>query len=779
MNKLLLTTLAMGLAVPVWAQQQTSLTGKDYAHAESFLNYNTEKLIDHNMVTPNWVSGDIFWYRVLTAQGSEFILVNPAKKTKSVAFDHSKLAAAISNATGKQFSASQLPFQTFAFTPDGKALLFRAEGKGWKCTLDNYQLSPNEAVPMDRRRRAADFTEVFSPDGKKAVFIQDYNLWLRDVATGNKSALTTDGVKDNGYATDNAGWKHSDKAIVTWSPDSKKIATYQQDQRMVNDMYLVTTNVGKPTLKSWKYPLPGDEHIAMIKRVIINIDEPKVIVLNVVPDPHRATLSDDISSGGKGLDDIDWNKEATVMAFVSTSRDHKVEKFRLADAATGAVQEVFEEKVATQFESGQGSINWRYLHGSKEILWYSERDNWGHLYLYDATTGKLKNQITKGDWTVTKLLKVDEKEREIYFLADGRDVVNPYFTHLYKVGFDGRNLKELTPEAGNHQVTLSPTSKYFIDRYSQPATAPVTTLRGADGKLISVLEKTDLSRLAASGWKAPIPITVKAHDGITDLYGVMYTPTNLDVTKSYPIINRIYPGPQGGSVGSWSFSASRGDDQALAELGFIVVAIEGSSNPLRSKSYHDMNYGNIADNTLTDQITGMQQLAKKYPYIDITRVGIWGHSGGGFATAAAMFRYPDFFKVGISESGNHDNRNYEDDWGERYIGLLKTAADGNSNYEAQANQNFAKDLKGHLLLAHGLMDDNVPPYNTMLVVEALEKANKDYDLVVFPNSPHGYGSYSPYMMRRRWDYFVRYLQGAQPPREYELKTTQDPRNLSQ
>lgn len=782
MNKFLLSLMSAGLAWPALAQQAAPLSVKDYEHAESFMNYRTEPYIDHGTVIPNWISGDLFWYRILTAQGSEFIKVNPVKGTRSSAFDQQKLASSLSAATGKTYEAANLPFQTVRFAEDGQSISFDAEGKKWNCSLTAYtcieagMATGKPVVHAGKPGRRGTANEIISPDGKKAAFLFEDNLWVRDINSDQRKQLTTDGIKDFGYATDNAGWKHSERPILLWSPDSKKIATYQQDQRKVSDMYLVTTNVGKPTLKAWKYPLPGDKDIATIHRVIIDVEKAKVIVLQVEPDPHRATLSDDISSGGKGLDDVDWNSDASALAFVSTSRDHKQEKFRIADAATGAVREVFEEKVATQFESGQGSINWRYLHQSKEVIWYSERDNYGHLYLYDATTGKVKNQITKGNWVVTKLLEVDEKNRLLYFMADGLDPENPYFSHLYKIGFDGKHLTPLSPEGGNHQITLLPSRNYFIDRYSKPDAAAITTLRNLNGKLVAVLEKTDISRLKASGWKAPIPIVVKAHDGQTDLYGLMYTPTHLDAAKKYPVLNKIYPGPQGGSVGSWSFSASRGDDQALAELGFVVVEIEGSSNPLRSKSYHDMNYGNIADNTLPDQVSGMQQLAQKYPFIDIDRAGIWGHSGGGFATAAAMFRYPDFFKVGISESGNHDNRNYEDDWGERYIGLLSPQGDGLSNYEAQANQNYAKNLKGKLMLAHGLMDDNVPPYNTMLVVEALEKANKDYDLVVFPNSPHGYGSYSPYMMRRRWDYFVRYLLGATPPHEYELKITPDPRN---
>ncbi|MDR6941865.1 S9 family peptidase [Mucilaginibacter pocheonensis] len=781
MNKYLLSVTILAFALSANAQQGNTLTEKDYARAEGFMSYNTEQLVDHGRVTPNWIGGDKFWYRILTAQGSEFILVDPARKTRTPAFDQQKLAAALSTALGKGYEAGRLPFRTISFSADGRSVLFEANGKSWKCDLQSYQVTPDDAMVGDKaagpRRRGID-DEVLSPDGNLAAYIKDYNLWVRDTKTGKHTQLTTDGAKDFGYATDNAGWKSSDGPVLRWSPDSKKIATFKQDERKVGDMYLVTTNVGHPTLKAWKYPLPGDSVIATIQRVIINIDGPKVIGLQVPPDPHRATLSDDIASSGT-FDDVDWNADASKLAFVSTSRDHKQEKFRIADAATGAVREVFEETVPTQYESGQGTINWKYLAKTNEIIWFSERDNWGHLYLYDALTGKLKNQITKGDWAVTELLKVDEKNRLIYFLADGREPGNPYFTHLYKVGFNGKNLSLLTPEEGNHQVTLSPSGNYFIDSYSKPDVAPVTVLRSLNGKLVSTLEKTDIARLTAAGWKAPTPITVKAHDGQTDIYGLMFTPTNLDPSKKYPIINNIYPGPQGGSVGSWSFFSARGDCQALAELGFVVIQLEGTSNPLRSKSYHDMNYGHMAENTLPDQVTGMQQLAQKYSYIDINRAGIWGHSGGGFATAAAMFRFPDFFKVGISESGNHDNRNYEDDWGERYIGLLTPQPDGTSNYEAQANQNYAKNLKGKLMLAHGLMDNNVPPYNTMLVVEALEKANKNYDLVVFPNSAHGYGQYSLYMTRRRWDYFVKNLMGAELPKEYLLKGKTDPRNSMQ
>ncbi|HET6766411.1 MAG TPA: DPP IV N-terminal domain-containing protein [Chitinophagaceae bacterium] len=780
MKRLSLFLIASSIILSTNAQE--ALTPKDYQNAENMLGYNTQKYVDRANVSPNWLTGDKFWYRVLTPTGSEFILVDPEKGTKTAAFDHEKLAKVLSSATGRSYTASMLPFQSISYSPDGKTILFNADKKLWKYELASGSITGDTASNANTQRGQGGFRgrsiEVLSPDKTKAVFIKDHNLWIRDTKTNEQRPLTTDGIKDFGYATDNAGWRGSDAAIVRWSPDSKKIATFRQDQRNVGEMYLTTTNVGHPTLKTWKYPLPGDKDIPMIHRCVINVDEPRIIMLNIPPDPHRGSLSDDISSSGT-FDDIDWNPNGSEHAFLSTSRDHKRSRMRIANALTGEVRDVFEEVVATQYESGQGAINWRYLPKTKEFIWYSERDDWGHLYLYDATTGKLKNQITKGNWVVTRLIKVDEKNRQLYFMACGTQPENPYFAQFYKIGFDGKNLTLLSPGAGTHNINLSPSENYFIDSYSKPDVPSVTVLREINGKQIAELEKTDISRLKAAGWKPPTPFSVKSHDGKDDIYGIMFTPTNLDPKRKYPVIDYIYPGPQGGSVGSWGFSAARSDHQALAELGFVVVLIEGTGNPDRSKSFHDKYWPDMSTNTLPDQIAGLRQLAQRYSYIDTTKVGIWGHSGGGFATAAAMFRYSDFFKVGISESGNHDNRNYEDDWGERYIGLLTKGPDGKDNYEAQANQTYAKNLKGKLMLAHGLMDNNVPPYNTYLVIEALTKANKDYDLVVFPNATHGFGTYSPYMMRRRWDYFVKNLLGKEPPPNYQLETKTDPRNGGQ
>lgn len=701
-----------------------------------------------------WV---ILVFSVLSVNAQDKKVYTPADYDRAV----SKLGFKVADALAKQeVNVQWLPDGKLWFkTPDGNDYTI-IDPKTKKRTSSVQQ--PASAVNAARNARGS--YQAVSPDGKKAVFVKDWNLWVKDIATGKEKQLTADGVKDYGYATDNAGWKHSDNAIVLWSPDSKKIATFQQDQRHVNDMYLVRTKVGAPELEQWKYPLPGDSAIIKIQRLVIDVESGDMVRFKMPADDRRGTLCDDIACTGS-FDDNQWTADGEQLAFVSVSRDHKTATFKIANTQTGGVRTVFEESVATQYESGRGAVNWKYFPETGEVIWYSERDGWGHLYMYDAATGNLKYQITKGDFVVTRVLGANPKTKQIIFEAKGKEAgENPYFNHFYKTDFNGKNLVSLTPASGDHTISFSPDSLFIIDKYSTVTTPPVTELRNINGKKIVDLNSIDVKPLTDAGWVAPEIFTVKSADNKYDLYGLLYRPEQLDASKKYPVVVYIYPGPQGGSVGNWSFRPMAGDFQALAELGFIVVRLEGSCNPGRSKAFHDECYGNMGENTLPDQIAGLKQLAEKYNYMDLDRVGIWGHSGGGFATASAMFKYPDFFKVGIAESGNHDNRNYEDDWGERYIGLLQ-----GDNYEKQANQLYAKNLKGKLLIVHGGMDDNVPPYNAYLVVDALVKANKDFDLLIFPNARHGFGADSYYMMRRRWDYFVINLLGAVPPKEYKIE----------
>jgi dipeptidyl-peptidase 4 len=733
---LLATAVAVVMAsLPALAQQaaaRRALTAADYAQAEKFMNYNVTPLVLRSGIRPTFLPDDSFWYAVTTEKGQEYVVIDPAKRTRGEA-------------------------------PEDIRRRAQAE----------------QQEQRGRGRGAAARTDVPSPDGKRTAFVRDHNLWVRDLATKKETQLTTDGIEDFAYAKNNAGWTKSERPILLWSPDSKKIATFQHDQRKVGEMYLVNTQVGHPRLEAWKYPLPGDEHIITIQRVVIDAETGTVTRFKMDPDPHRSTLCDHIICRGGDWADVQWSGDATKIAFVSSSRDHKRAQLRIAEVATGEVRDVLEEQVDTFFESGNGRVNWRVLFGSNEVIWFSERDNWGQLYLYDLATGKLKHQITSGDGNVTQLLRVDEDARTLYFLGMGREKGrDPYFTHFYRIGMDGSKQELLTPEDANHEITLSSSGRYFVDSYSKPDVPATAVVRDAAGSLVMDLEKADISRLSATGWKPPMPFSVKGRDGTTDIYGLMYRPTNFDPSQKHPIVVSIYPGPQSGSVGSRSFSPVRGDTQALAELGFIVVQMDGMGTPGRSKKFHEAYYGDMGDNTLPDQVAGVKELAKRHAWIDLDRVGIYGHSGGGFAAAGAMFRYPDFFRVGVSQAGNHDNRNYEDDWGEKWQGLLKKNGEGATNYDDQANQAHAKNLKGKLLLAHGTMDSNVPPYNTLVVVDELIRHNKDFDLILFPNRGHGFGS-EPYMVRRRWDYFVRHLLGAEPPAGYELKPPRPERGGTQ
>jgi dipeptidyl aminopeptidase/acylaminoacyl peptidase len=768
--------VASATAIPtlsqvVFGQESRKLTADDYARAEKFLGTTTVPLVTGLGFRPTFLPDGRLWYRTTAVNGSAFIIVDPAKRARESLFDQTRLAAALATASGGRVEASRLSAfgTTYDLAKDSRSITVGLQQRRWKCDLTSYTCVAADSGGSNAK---APPSSSVSPDGKWAAYIKDYNLWARELATGKDIQLTTDGVKDFGYATDNAGWTHSDRPVLTWSPDSKQIATFQHDGRGVREMYLVQTNTGAPKLDAWKYPYPGDSVIFRISRVIVHLlpnGGAHVLRLNMPPDAHRSTVSDHVNCGG-AICDAQWYPDGSHLAFISSSRDHKTAWFRVADARTGDVKTLFEEHSNTQVGDASLPENiWRPLPASNELIWWSQRDNWIHLYLYDLTTGKLKNRITTGDGNVEDLVRVDEKTRTIYFMAQGKDPNrDPYFQHLYKIGFDGKGQTLLTTENANHVISASPDGKYFVDSYSTPVDPPVTVLRDANGKVLQTLEKADISRLLATGWKPPTPFTVKGRDGQTDIYGLMFTPSKLDSTKKYPIIDYIYPGPQSGSVGPRSFSPARGDHQALAELGFVVVAIDGMGTPGRSKAFHDTYYGHMGDNTIPDQVAGIKELAKKYAFIDVDKVGIWGHSGGGFATASAMFKFTDFFDVGISESGNHDNRVYEDDWGERYQGLLEKNANGGDNYTAESNATYAKNLKGKLMLVHGQMDDNVPPENTQLVVDALVKAGKDFDLIMLPHAKHGYGVDNNYVMRRRWDYFVKNLQGAEPPKEYQI-----------
>jgi predicted peptidase len=703
-------------------KEQKEFTTAEYEAAAAQMDKGLNDLVYNKVSEITFTDTSNFRYATNTKDGKKYIMVDAISKNKKAVLDPKKLVESTT--------------------------------KGSKKALENESISPN---------------------GKLAAYIDTYNLWVRDLESDKKTQLTFDGIQDYGYATNNAGWTKSDGAVLKWSPNSDKIATFQQDARGVGMMYLTSTNVGHPTLEAWKHPLPGDKIIFTIERVIIHLaNKPKTVRLKMDKDFQRGSTTDHIAGRNSILLDAQWNKEGTKFAFVSGSRDHKIAHLQIADATTGAVESIHKEEVATYYESGVDSENWSVLFDSNEFIWYSEKSNWGHLYLYDLTTKKLKNQITTGDWIVKETINIDQQNRQIYFKAGGKEEGNPYHDYYYKVNFDGSNVINLTSSEGTHTATFSSDYSIIVDTYSTIKNPPISVVRNGNGEKIMDLETADISDLKAKNWQEPIEFSAKARDNKTNVYGLLFLPSHYDESKKYPVLNYIYPGPQSGSVGNYNFSPIRRDFQAVSELGFIVVAVDAMGTPMRSKSFHDAYYGNMGDNGLPDNITAIKQLAKIYKGMDLENVGIWGHSGGGFASTRAVFEYSDFYDVAVSGSGNHDNRNYEADWGEKWQGLLvdgniEGKANGTTNYDNQANQLIAKNLKGKLLITHGSVDDNVPPSNTMLVVEALIKANKDFDMIMFPNKRHGYGNMTNYMTRKRWDYFVTHLLNAKPPKEFLFK----------
>ena len=750
-------------------------TRDDYARAEQFLGPNAQELVIDDAVQPHWMSADRFWYRNRSAQGYAFMMVDATTGIRQPAFDQARLAAALSVAADTAYDPRALPFREIRFVDGDRSVRFSVgKNRQWTCSIVSYSCAGPDTMPLDR------VTEVASPDGKWVAFTRQDNLWVRDVATAHEVQLTNDAGPDDGYAKPTGCCaqvttvvRHlPQRPVLAWSPNSKYIATYKMDERGVRRMYLLETKSPAFVLHTYPYALPGDSVIPTYDMYVFDVAAGRGVKVDRPPQPAVNTTCCWLTTQDSVFKDVKWDPTSEHLFMTYGHRGYHALDLLDVDPGTGHARTVLTERsktfVETNLASG-GVPDWRPLSHGREVIWFSERDGWAHLYLYNARTGALEHRITGGDWTVGDVLRVDETGGWVYFTARGREPArDPYFRFLYRVKLDGTGMQLLTPENADHDVSFAPSGNEFLDNYSRLDATPVTVVRRADGTLVHEVQRADASRLFATGWKYPTPITVKARDGITDLYGVLYRPSTFDSTKHYPIIDYIYPGPQVGPIGDRTFaSALRSSNAAMAELGFFVVEIDAMGTPFRSKAFHDTYYGNMGDNGIPDLVTGIEQLAVRYPQIDLNRVGIYGHSGGGFSSTDAMLRYPDFFKVAVSRAGNHDNRSYDYTWGEKYQGLLVKTSDSTDNYDRQANQRLAANLKGKLLIMYGTMDDNVSPVNSLLLINALIKANKNFDLLVLPNRNHGFGS-EPYVTRRTWDYFVQNLLGVTPPEGIEL-----------
>ena len=814
-KQLFLLLFAMPLLI--FGQQKAN-----YDLAARFSPKKLDKMIFSLSVDPHWLKqSNKFWYTYETSEGKQWMIVDPTKNEKKPMFDKEQLAAALTKIIKDPFDAQHLPIDSLKFIKDENWIQFevkssldiekpgaaKKDGKAEKIkkvfyfeyNLNTAQL--NELVGFTKPKRKPSWANI-APDQSKVVFGRNYNLYYMDKANYEKAltneedstivetAITKDGIQNfswhseggagGGGETNVDAEKNKNKrkpVFGYWSENSKQLAIVKVDNRKVKDLWVINSIADpRPTLETYKYWMPGEKEAPVDHLMLVDMTNYTNKEINV--------------SQYKDQDISLWNKSAAVNArddefkpmiwlgtneqlyLARTSRDLKKIDQCVVNTNTGEVRVVVAEEMNTSIEIKKPEL----IKNGSELIEWSERDGWAHLYLYDGQ-GKLKNQITQGAWHVEEILAVDEAKRVVYFTANGRESItgggkeDPYYLHMYKANLDGSGLQLLNAGNFDHSVSLNDNKSYFVNNASRVNTTPVASLHSADGKKLMDLETADLRSLFATGYKFPETFKVKADDGITDLYGVMYKPYDFDSTKKYPIIEYVYPGPQTESVNK-TFSKGMDRIDRLAQLGFVVVTMGNrGGHPARSKWYHNYGYGNLRDYGLADKKATIEQLADRFSFIDRNKVGIHGHSGGGFMSTAAMLVYPDIFKVAVSNAGNHDNSVYNRWWSEKHHGVkenISEKGDTTFSYMIDKNPDLAKNLKGKLLLIHGEIDNNVHPANTLRVVNALIKANKRFDMLILPTQRHGFGDMNEYWFWRTADYFAKYLLGDNTERSVDI-----------
>ncbi len=798
MKKTLLAFLIFFTGALCFAQQ-TPVSKANYDLAARFSPKKVNKLVFSTAVTPNWFkNSDKFWYVWQTPQGTFYYIADPSTGIKKPVFDNAKLAAELTEIVKDPFDAQNIPITRLKLVDDRK---FTFEIKS---TLDvevkdektgkpkkekkthgfEYDIATNKLTEVKDYKSPKPYPSWgnVSPDKKVVLFSKNFNFYYMDMESFEKARindedstivehqLTTDGTAEFGYGSGNSDFYATDKeknkrtgAFAAWSPDSRKFAFIRSNTAKVKDLWVIDALAEpRPKLERYKYHMPGESGSPSRHLYLFDLESKscKEISTAAFKDQElrihtEPTLKKDM------FDEIRhsvWQGDVNKFYVTRQSRDQKRMDFCVATVAADSVKPLIRESLNTYVESRPV----RFASNGGEFIFWSERSGWAHLYLYDSN-GNLKNAITTGEYHVEDVVAVDPVLKVVYFVANAKERgENPYYTHLYRVNFDGSNLKLLNPGNFNHDALASDNGKYFVNNFSRVDTAPKSALYDTNGKKLTDLEEADLSQLFAIGYKYPEPFTVKAGDGKTDLYGVMYKPFDFDSTKLYPIIEYVYPGPQTEAVNAaWSKSMDRID--RLAQLGFIVVTVGNrGGHPARSKWYHNFGYGNLRDYGLEDKKIVVEKLAAKHKFIDQNKVGIHGHSGGGFMSTAAVLVYPDFFKVAVSSAGNHENNIYNRWWSEQHHGVLEVITENKDTtfkYSIDRNSQIAKNLKGKLLLVHGDIDNNVHPANTIRMVNALIRANKRFDMLMLPGQRHGFGDMTEYFFWRMADYFSEHLIG--------------------
>ena len=793
MKKILTTILLLASLGTAGMHAQERLP--EYLQAEKFTQDKINTMLFSTTVDPHWFQkGNCFWYEYKTSDGTQWYVVDPSKKVKRPLFDRDELAAQLTETVRDPYDAHHLPIRNLKAKEDGKTFTFEVtstkEVKNDKGKMEKEVFYFSYDYPSQKLTHLKDKEKEpkrlgwgsISPDKKTVIYAKDLNLYRMSYEDYQKARkdekdstiveiqLTTDGVKDFGYGmpykmvnTDTLCNGKRRSVYGMWSPDSRYFVTVLTDEREVKDLWVLNVmSKPRPTLETYKYQMPGEkeapvEHLQLFdmqdnSRKEIGTSAYKDQTLEIARKPLLQKQRDMEERPTVWLGDND--------RFFLTRSSRDLYRIDVCSYTVGqdTIVPVIEERMNTYQETRPLKV----LGDGKELIHWSERDGWAHLYLYDDK-GNLKNRLTKGPWHVEEILKVDEKNRTVYFTANGRNAdENPYYEHLYKVNLDGSGLTQITKGDFFHQVEVDDDAKFVVDNYSRIDTVPVCALLDNAGNKVIDIQESDFSQLFANGYKFPELFKVKAADGITDLYGVMYKPFDFDSTKVYPIVDYVYPGPQVEAV-YYPFTRMSVRTDRLAQAGFIVISVgQRGGHPSRSKWYHNYGYGNMRDYPLADHKYAIEQLANRHSFIDIDKVGIHGHSGGGFMSTAAICQYPDFFKVAVSCAGNHDNNIYNRWWSETHHGVKETVSDKGDTtfvYKIATNPEIAKNLKGHLLLVHGDIDDNVHPGNTIRVVDALIRAGKRFDMLMLPQQRHSFGDMNEYFYWRLVDYFSEHLKG--------------------
>lgn len=725
---------------PAFAQGTLEDYNRAYSLRQKFSGYQ----VYHSDVNPHWVTGtSSFWYLQRTPQGNEYLLVDADRQTRRPLFVRDSLAMQLQQSLGRRVDARNLPLDKGNLEASLDVFRFVCDGYNWRYEIAANRLTREGKVPPRGKGRHWMETDdekgwgsVTSPDGKYEAYIKNDNIFVRDKASGRERQLSQDGTLSNYYSS-----------YIQWSPDSRKVLSCRIRPVQKRYVYYVESSPRdqlQPKLHQQEYAKPGDE-LPFKVPCILNVETGQRCIPETSLFAHQYSLSY-----------LRWDADSKSVTFEYNERGHKTYRVLELSAEDGKVRTLIEEKEEKYVN--YPLIYRNYLQDGKHILWTSERDNYNHLYLYDRTTGRPVRQITKGRWYVRGVQHVDEQNQWIYFSANGMNPKeDPYLIHYYRIGFDGKGLVELTPDEGMHQAWFSSDYRYLVDVYSKVDTPPVAVLRDArTGRQVMPLEQADISRLEANGWRAPEVFSAKGRDGKTDIWGVIYRPTNFDPSRKYPVVEYIYSGPGGQHVPK-SFSSYNWWMTSLAELGFIVVQVDGMSTSFRSKDFEEVCYKNLKDAGLPDHMAWLQEAARRYPYMDLDRVGIFGSSAGGQEAMSAVLFHPEFYKAAYSACGCHDNRMDKIWWNELWMGYPV-----DSSYIESSNVEQAHRLERPLMLVVGEMDDNVDPASTMQVVNALIRANKDFELVVVPGAGHTMGE--NFGEHKRYDFFVRHLMGVEPPK---------------